>query len=367
MARSFREWLNSMLSLVNLHRDRRQGAIIYDTLAPVAAALSQQDINVEIFQIQSYLMTMTGQNLDNWAANFMLFRYPSTYSIRIAEFTDNNDMPFNPPIGSRFSTTDIGRNINFIVKGRYGDGLSLLQCETIGTVGNEYTGQLLPLQIINNIKIATMIGIYQPAQNTESDDDFRERIIEWLRQKPFAGNLSAYKDWIMGIDGVGAVKTFPVWNGGGTVKISVLDGDLNPVTPEFLNMVQTIVDPIYNQGEGLGTAPIGHTVTTATPEIMPINITATVIPRSGFVLGQLEPGINEALQNYIEEIRKEWGKGDATTPLWIFIARISMAILTVTGVYNVHSITINESTVDYMIEQTKYTQYIPKFNSVVIS
>ena len=360
---SFNDRLNRMLQRVSDRRDKRPGAIIYDTLAPVAAELVQQDININIFQIQSYLNTMVGENLDNWAANFMLYRYQATYATRIAEFTDNNGSPFTPNIGARFGTVNIIDNINYKLIERYADGQALLECETSGTIGNDYVGQILPLSIINNLRTANIIGTYRPAQNIETDDAFKQRIIEWLTKKPFGGNVADYKRFVGEIDGVGAVKIFPVWDGGGTVKVSILDGLLHSVSQEFVNVVQEILDPIPYNGEGLGQAPIGHAVTVVTADEIPINIEATIVMRSGFVIGQVEEQIAQSLENYLQTVRSEWATADK---LWIFIAQINMAILSVNGVANVHTVTINNIAYDFELAQDKFIQKIPELNEVVL-
>lgn len=44
------------------------------------------------------------------------------------------------------------------------------------------------------------------------------------------------------------VKVYPVWNGGGTVKVVFITSEYKLPSSEMIDTVQTIVDPVQNQG-----------------------------------------------------------------------------------------------------------------------
>ena len=60
----------------------------------------------------------------------------------------------------------------------------------------------------------------------------------YVNEKPFGGNFIEYVQRVREIDGVGAVQVYPVWNGSGTVKVVVLDNDLNLASTETIKKVQ---------------------------------------------------------------------------------------------------------------------------------
>ena len=73
-----------------------------------------------------------------------------------------------------------------------------------------------------------MLGeIVTSGQDEETDDELRKRFLIYVNEKPFGGNFIEYVQRVREIDGVGAVQVYPVWNGSGTVKVVVLDNDLN--------------------------------------------------------------------------------------------------------------------------------------------
>ena len=39
---------------------------------------------------------------------------------------------------------------------------------------------------------------------------------------PFGGNIAQYRQWAKEIPGIGGVQVYPVWAGGGTVKLSTV-------------------------------------------------------------------------------------------------------------------------------------------------
>ena len=352
-----------MLGNVPSEQDKRPSSPIYNTLMPVAAELVEVDISIEIFREQMSLLEAVGANLDNWAANFAITRNAATRAIRIAEMIDTDGIPINLPIGSRFATPNVEGGVNFTLIENLGNATSLLECETAGTIGNEFIGALLPLFVINNLGGATMIGTQVPAENEESDDALRARILFRLRRNPFGGNMDAYREFTTAIDGVGAVKIFPLWDGGGTVKLSIVDGEMNPATPEFVDLVQELIDPIPNNGIGLGVAPIGHRISVVAPNTIDIDVSATISPQAGYTIPQLQAGIEAAIESYITELRAAWANADS---LLVYIARINAAIIGVEGVNNVMNIAVNGASSDFEILQTAKLQQLPIMGDVML-
>lgn len=252
----FNSILERLLANVDNTLDKRQGSIIYDALAPAAAELAQAYIALDVYTDQTYLLNAVGQNLDNRVADYGLTRIQATYSQRYITIYDTNHDLMDVEIGTRFSVPNAYGGHNFAITSRTSLGNFIAQCETAGTAGNEYTGELLPLTSINNLGSVILGDIYIPGDDKESDEELRERALIKINQEAFAGNKAAYKQMVEGIDGVETCKIFPVWNGGGTVKVAVIASDWQIPSSDFINELQTMIDPIQNQGEGIGLAPI---------------------------------------------------------------------------------------------------------------
>lgn len=366
---SYEQILGRMLSAVRTDVDKRQGSIIYDALAPAAAELATMYIELDIRDRQSYLMSATGDSLDKRAADHGVTRYPASYAIRIGWMSLDNGDPMDIPIGVRFSTPNEKKGIVYTAIERIAPGTFALKCEEAGSIGNDYTGDLLPLSYINLLGTAYMEGTITPARDTETDTPFRERVLEVINRKSFGGNRADYREKVRAIQGVGELQIYPVWAGGGTVKLSVVDAQFNIITAEFQQKIAQEIDPENNSGAGLGIAPIGHKVTVVTPSELEINVSAVVSLSIGAQIEIVQEAIAEQVQLYIDEVRRSWAKADALGAYHssVYTARVIAAILDADGVENAQDVTINGQTADIVLIQTAQTQQIPKLGRVSLN
>ena len=366
------------LSFVPEDRDKRQGSVIYDALAPFCQVLAAGAIQLRQFYTQTYAVTATGEDLDNRVAEQGITRFAATHAVRKITVADEDGNPVVLPLGARFSTVSSTSPVNYTITAQYvEDGVAVpgsyeATCEELGVVGNEYSGNLINITFVQGLASATMTSILVPARNQETDDELRERYFDTLNQKAFGGNIADYREKVMELDGVGAVQIYPVWNGGGTVKLSIVDPTYGPCSPEFIASVQNEIDPenaAGEQGSGLGIAPIGHKVTVVTPDEVTINVTANVVLGTNYTKGQVETPIKEALASYIQSIRQSWA--DATDlneySCDVFVSRISAAIVNVPGVSNVTGVTLNGQAHDIELTENGQIQQLPKLGEVILN
>lgn len=367
---TYQNILTQMLDQVPATFDKRDTSPVPTSLGPAAYALEGFYISLNQVQLAAYVQTATGQALDYLAVIAGLTRYPASAAVRLGIF----DMAV--PIGSRYSTINGADSINFQATAATtgeteGDYYYQLTAETPGSIGNEYTGPILPITAIPGLNSAQITDILVPGDDEESDEDFRARIIEALNDRPFGGNIASYRTYIMAIDGVGAVQVYPTWNGGGTVKCSVLGADFLPASPTLIENVQNAVDPPPNQGLGLGTAPIGAQVTIVAPDTLTVNVSATLQLASGYAIGQVQTPIQQAIENYMLSVRQEWATPVNTTSVEyqanVYVARIVAAIVSVPGVINATNVQLNGGTADLILTETGATQQVPITGTVTLS
>lgn len=366
------------LSFVPDDRDKRQGSVIYDALAPFCQVLAAGAIQLRQFYTQTYAVTATGEDLDNRVAEQGITRFAATHAVRKITVADEDGNPVVLPLGARFSTVSSTSPVNYTITAQYvEDGVAVpgsyeATCEELGVVGNEYSGNLINITFVQGLASATMTSILVPARNQETDDELRERYFDTLNQKAFGGNIADYREKVMELDGVGAVQIYPVWNGGGTVKLSIVDPTYGPCSLEFIASVQNEIDPENasgEQGSGLGIAPIGHKVTVVTPDEVTINVTANVVLGTNYTKGQVETPIKEALASYIQSLRQSWA--DATDlneySCDVFVSRMSAAIVNVPGVSNVTGVTLNGQAQDIELTENGQIQQLPKLGEVILN
>lgn len=358
--------LQAMLNNVPNTLDKREGSMIYTALGPAAYALEEYYMALNQVQQEGFVQTAVGQALDQLAVIAGLTRQPATTAVRLGVFSQSI------PLGARFSTINGADSINFTVTAATSTTNQYqLTAETPGVIGNSYTGDILPITYIQGLESAQITDILVPGEDEETDDAFRTRLITALNEKPFGGNVASYREYVGSIDGVGGVQVYPTWNGGGTVKLSVIGSDWQPASEVLLENVQNAVDPPVNQGLGLGMAPIGAQVTVVAPKKVTINVGATITLASGYEIGQVRQPIEDAISNYLLTIRQSWATptvaGGIEYMADVYLSRIVAAIVGVTGVVNATNVTLNSGTSDIILTQNGTTQQVPVEGTVTLS
>lgn len=371
--------LSQALAQVPDTLDKREGSIIYDAVAPACYELAEMYMQLRQIVQQTYVSTANGEYLDLRVQEQGLERYAATYAVKKAAFANASGNPVIIPIGSRFSTIADADSINYEVTAEYRDedgnvvpGAYQLICETLGTSGNTYAGSLLPITYISGLATAIMSDIIIPARDEETDEELLVRYLAKANKKSFGGNIAQYDEMLKSIDGVGEVQVYPVWNGGGTVKVSVIDAEYNPITADFINALQQEVDPENaegQQGTGLGRAPIGHKVTVVSPAAVTINVTAKIALKPGYTLISVQTPIETAINDYLLEIRQQWGLSDEMNNYSsaVYLARVTAAMLLVPGVLNVTNTQLNGSAADIILTENATTQELPLLGTVILS
>lgn len=363
-SKTYRNLLRAQLDRVPDSLDKREGSLIQTAIGAGAYALEEFYLELDQVQRGAYLQTAVGQDLDYLAVLANVRRYPASAAVRLGVF--NVDIP----LGSRFSTIDGAESVNFEAIERVGPGQYRMLCETPGTIGHRYTGPILPITYIQGLTSAQLTDILVAGDDEEDDESLRRRAIDALTEQPFGGNVADYKRVVLAIDGVGGLQVYPHWQGGGTVKLSVLGADWMPASAELVEAVQNTVDPPPDQGLGYGTAPIGATVTVTAPEAVTVAVSASLSIGGGYTLDQLRPLLVEAVEAYLLSIRQDWDtpetSGRTDYASWVYAARVTAAMLSVRGVINVTDLTLNGAAEDLALSETGELQQVPVLGEVAL-
>jgi len=284
--------LKRMLDRVPNDVDKREGSVIYDALAPVAAEIAQMYADLDVLMSLTFARTSSGEFLDYRTEESGVKRRPATKAVRKGVF--NIDVP----IGSRFR----GGEVVYKVVEQIAAGEFKLEAETAGTAGNLYFGSLLPIDFVDGLTSATLADVLIPGEDAETDGELYARYVESINTVSYGGNIGQYKQWIGAIPGVGRFKLFPLWAGRGTVKAVVTDAGNNVPSPELVALVQNTIDPHQDGVGGAGLAPIGHvfTAASATPKV--VNVEMEVVFREGYGAEDIRQEAEEQIDAYFSEI-----------------------------------------------------------------
>lgn len=354
--RTFEVILQEMLDLVPADVDKREGSIIYTALAPAAAKLAQAYVEIDSNRNLAFAQTSSGEYLAMRTAEHGVERRLATLAKRKGIFTDSNNQPVDVPLGSRFSIDAL----NYKTMEKIAIGMFEMECEQAGAIGNQLFGTMLPIDYVAGLTRADLADVLVPGQDDETDESLYQRYLTVINEQPFGGNVADYKEKIGDISGVGGVKVFPAWQGGGTVKCTMLAADFNPPGLELVDEVQTLIDPVANSGLGLGLAPIGHRVTIAAAQALDVELSTMVTLQLGYTIGQVQPEIEAIYSAYLLSLRKSWKD---TTEIIVRISQIEARILGIQGIADITGTTLNGSAGNL----TLGTEQVPMSGGVTVN
>lgn len=330
--------LNSMLNRVSEELDKREGSIIYDALAPAAAELAQMYIDLDVVLQETFGDTASREYLILRAAERGIEPYEASYAVGKGVFNIAVD------IGSRFSIDNYNYAVTELISDI--DHSYKMTCETAGAEPNYYIGKMTPLEYIQGLTSAQLTEIIVLGEDAEETEELRKRYLNSFDNQAFGGNREDYIQKVTEIQGVGGCKVYRAWNGGGTVKLVIMNSDYGVPTADLITEVQTAIDPTVNSGEGLGIAPIDHVVTVVSADEQAINISTTITYASGWDFTEAESYINEELDDYFLELNKTWQSVDN---IIVRISQIESRLLDLEGIIDIYDTTINGSSSNYVV------------------
>lgn len=371
--------LERMLDRVSDQLDKRPSSLIYDTHSSTAIELQILYIELEYLIKNSYGDTAAREFLVMLCKDRGITPESATNAVLKGEFTPT-DIDVT---GQRFN---IG-SLNYVVTEQIAPGQYQVVCETAGVIGNQYLGQMIPMEYIDGLETATLTEVLVPGEDEEETEALRQRYFDSFNEQAFGGNRAAYLEAVRKIDGVGDVKVTRVWNGdirpaemipsvkvqtwynsikdtldaevrawletvyeaakekkltvGGTVLVTVVNSlDYGEASNVLLESIQTELDPVQNAGEGYGLAPIGHVVSVKSAETVAVYVTTTVTFEEGSNWTNTKAAIEEVIEAYLLELRQEWAE---SSYLIVRVSQLETRILGVKGVIDITNTKINGS------------------------
>lgn len=375
--------LERMLARVSSALDKRPSSPIYDTHSATAIELQILYIELETLIQNSYGDTAAREFLILLAADRGLSPEEASNAVLLGKFTPAGiDLT-----GQRFNIGEINYVVLELVSEDSEASYYQVQCETAGEVGNQYLGQMIPMEYIAGLETAELTEVLIPGEDEEDTEVFRQRYFDSFNEQTFGGNRADYLAKVRAIDGVGDCKVTRVWNSdirpadmipsdavttwyesvvstldeevavwlttvytaallkkltvGGTVYISIVDSDdYGEASSTLVQSVQDTLDPEENAGEGYGLAPIGHVVNVESAKPVTVQATITVTFEEGYSWSNLKSAIEEAVSAYLLELRQAWAN---STQVIVRVSQIETRVLAVTGVLDVANTKINGS------------------------
>ena len=328
---TFEYILNRALSAVPNSIDKRQGSIIYDAIAPACAELAQIYIQLDYILNCAFADTATRKFLLLKAKEIGIepkASSPATIKVKFNTAVSIND---------RFSLNGLTYFVTDLIDD---DEHSYnLQCETNGTIGNDITGKMLPVETITGLTDITVIELSIAGEDEEDTEAFRARYFETVNNSAFGGNKAQYKQWVKAIYGVGQCKIIRAVDGGGTVGVVITSAENDEVSTELVKSVKEILDPVKTEGQGDGLAPVGHVVSVAGVDLKGVTINIDWLLANGADEATVTVQANEIIKDYIKEVNAKW---EDNTNLTISSYQLVARLAEITEIQDIASLTFGD-------------------------
>ena len=365
-----------MLARVPDKFDKREGSVIWDTHSPTAIELQILYLELDNILKEAYGDSASREYLILRCRERGIYPYQATHAV-----LKGVSVPANIDVsGQRFNIGEM----NYTVTEKIADGEYMVECESSGIKGNQYLGNMIPMEYIKGLQTAELTEILIPGEDEEETEDLRKRYFESFDENSFGGNRADYLEKTNAVPGVGRTKVTRVWNSdispaamipeesvevwydtvketleeearrwldavfhaakekkltvGGTVLLTIINSEYGVASDALVQSVQTAIDPEVHAGEGYGLAPIGHVVKVESAKAKQINIESTLIFEPGYGWSNLQTSLEEAVSDYLLELRKEWADSQY---LVVRISQIDNRLLSVPGVLDVQDTSIN--------------------------
>lgn len=332
--------LDRKLARVKSNIDKNEGSLIYNTLAPNAWELSQAYIDIDQVYDTTFADTAPREELIRRAKERGLKVKQATHAILKANFN------IEVELGTRFSADEL----SYIVTDKIDKGIYKIKCETAGTAGNKKFGTIMAIEYIEGLLSAEITELLIPAEDEEETENFRERYFASFDSQAFGGNKADYIQKTENIQGVGRIKCYRVNKEKNHITIQIINSEYTIPSTELIKEVQTILDPVRNQGDGDGLAPIGHIVDVEGVVGKTIDITASLTLKADYIWEDISDNVKSCIDKYFLDLAKEWANLDN---IIIRVSQLESKILSVAGIEDIKNTSINSTQNNLILESNE--------------
>lgn len=291
--------LNRMKESIKNGIDSSEGTFTHDLLSPSANEIARLYNQMDYAISQAFLVNAEGEFLTNKAKEFGVQRKNAQKAV--------GTVTFYGQAGARITKNTIVSTINnlqyetideAVITGESVD-LTVQAIEAGENYNIEpYSIKGLNTSIPGVIKVENKEN-FVGGRLIESDDELRKRTFTKINYPSASGNANHYKDWAYEVNGVGAAKVIPVWNGPGTVKVIILDANKKPANAA---LIKSVLDNIEVN------RPIGATVTVATARTVNFTLNVSIKQFGSALMEDIRTELTNKINTYLQKIAFEQEK-----------------------------------------------------------
>ncbi|MCK1985160.1 MULTISPECIES: baseplate J/gp47 family protein [Peribacillus] len=283
--------LETMLDSMDSAIDKREGSVAHDLVFPAAIEIANNYVELDSVLGLGFAETTEGIFLDMRASEFGVVRKPAVKAQGVVELRGPEDLPI--PAGTRVQTDS---EIFFVtLEDDVLPAAVMVEAEVGGIDGNVAAGDITSLAPGDLYGIVTVYNEFNFDGGSDEEDDLSllTRLKDRVQKPVTSGNANHYRQWALEVAGIGDAKVYPVWNGGGTVKVVLLDTEKTAPSASVITQVRDYIET---------NRPIGATVTVVGASELAIGVTATLTLKAGSSLANVTAQFNEGLTEYLKSV-----------------------------------------------------------------
>ena len=321
-----------------------EGTFVFDTLSANAVEFEKSYAEMQLILDAAFPQTSWGQYLTMHAEAHGVIRKKATKSKVVVKLTGVAGTIV--PIGVTLATEEgkLFKTIEAVTIGNTENVIAKAESEEFGKDSNVKVNTITEIvTTVDGLKSVINEEASYDGFDEENDKDLLQRLLFKVRQPATSGNVYHYMQWAQSVNGVGQVKVLPLWNGAGTVKVLLVDVNNESANTSLLDRVKGVIEK---------EAPIGATVTVATPTIMRVNISFRVTK-------------GNANHEAVKRILNDEFKKQTFSMNYISYANIGKALLAneETGIIDYSDLRVNGGTTNITITDDQ----LPRVNEVTIN
>lgn len=317
---------SEILKSVEEKLDTRQGSFSDDMAGPIAVELYKMYTALNAVRPMVWVNETSGEYLDSAAEDLGVEPRKAGQKARVS-LALMGTAGYTAPQGRTFTTAD---GLYYITLGptefdESGAAWVTAEAEYAGAAYNVPEGAVCG-QFQNDGKIRSVTNPTPAEGGTEPEDDAElyARITAARKKPSTSGNIYDYEKWATATAGVGAARVTPIWNGPGTVKVLIADGDRQPVDTAIVEACAAHIEKVR---------PVGASVTVRSASALSVNAEATVTLDGSRTLEETRQAFAEALNSYFHSL--------AFTGSAVLHNRVGALLIGVDGVVDYANLLLN--------------------------
>lgn len=359
-----------MLLRLSNEFDKSTGSFAYDILKPPSYEFVDIHGRIKDVDDKRSVFNLNGDELDDFIRQFTPIKRKkaTTANIGLVLITGKPGQKVEEGIlvasaSHQYVITDGGALDND------GRGEFEVECTIEGKDGNADIGFINHFPVtVSGLETVTNITPITGGYDEEDDGSLRNRYFNYIDKPATSGNIYHYLLWAGNIEGVGATRVYPLWDGKNTVKLVLVDSNGQPASKELVNEVQEYIDPKGEKledgtwskwGCGYGEAPIGAFCSVEPAIPVSVSVEASVQVAPGADIAALEEEFRQELIERFLLIALDY---DVNV---ISLAKVSNIILNIDGIVDldITSVKINGKSENLTLEDKE----VPVFDEVTFN